>query len=230
LFSSQPEFELRSLSTNSFLHSLPYRTELTELYYDRRSVGQSVLEQSTHLGLTTRFLLLSDHCGFFIWGALSDERTGLSFTMYNVQYTIYFTVSELRPGPCIYIPQKQGGPVIPPGNGNWSDLTTELTAPPVLVMISRHGPQRKHRSSIVAFLYVAGVTWQWPLFRQLPFSNGSIRHNILEILGVKVKRYLLCRTNWRFCSSSDAVEVRETMKKKDICCPCRDRERAPPDR
>jgi hypothetical protein len=58
-----------------------------------------------------------------IWGALSDERTGLSFTMYNVQYTIYFTVSDLRlsqlggPGPCIYIPQEQGGLVIPPGTG-----------------------------------------------------------------------------------------------------------------
>jgi hypothetical protein len=37
--------------------------------------------------------------------------------MYNVQYTIYFTVSDLRPGACIYIPQEQGGPVIPPGTG-----------------------------------------------------------------------------------------------------------------
>jgi hypothetical protein len=34
------------------------------LCYDRRSVGQSVLEQSTHLGLTTRSWLLSDSCGF----------------------------------------------------------------------------------------------------------------------------------------------------------------------
>jgi hypothetical protein len=34
------------------------------LCYDRRSVGQSVLEWSTHLGLTTRFLLPSDSCGF----------------------------------------------------------------------------------------------------------------------------------------------------------------------
>jgi hypothetical protein len=31
---------------------------------DRWSVGQSVLVSSTHLGLTTRFLLLSDSCGF----------------------------------------------------------------------------------------------------------------------------------------------------------------------
>jgi hypothetical protein len=36
---------------------------------------------------------------------------------YNVQCTIYFTVSGLRAGPCIYIPQEQGGPVIPPGTG-----------------------------------------------------------------------------------------------------------------
>jgi hypothetical protein len=32
--------------------------------YDRRSVGQFVLVSSTHLGHKTRFLLLSDNCGF----------------------------------------------------------------------------------------------------------------------------------------------------------------------
>jgi hypothetical protein len=95
----------------------------SELYYNRRSVGQSILVSSPHLGFMTRFLLLSDHCGFLIWGALSDERRGLSFTMYNAQYTIHFTVSDLRlpqpggPGPCIYIPQGQGGPVIPQALG-----------------------------------------------------------------------------------------------------------------
>jgi hypothetical protein len=36
----------------------------SKLYYDRRSAGQSVLGQSTHLGLTTRSWLLSDSCGF----------------------------------------------------------------------------------------------------------------------------------------------------------------------
>jgi hypothetical protein len=35
---------------------------LLVLCYDRRSVGQSVLEQSAHLGLTIRFLLLSESC------------------------------------------------------------------------------------------------------------------------------------------------------------------------
>jgi hypothetical protein len=34
-----------------------------------------------HLGHKTRFLLLSDIAGLFMWGALSDERTGLSFTI-----------------------------------------------------------------------------------------------------------------------------------------------------
>jgi hypothetical protein len=51
------------------------------LCYDRQLVGQSVLEWSTHLGLTTRSLLLLDSCGLLMWGALSDERTGLSFTI-----------------------------------------------------------------------------------------------------------------------------------------------------
>jgi hypothetical protein len=39
-----------------------------------------------------------------------------------------FTVSDLRlpepggPGPCIFIPQEQGGPVIPLGTGYWFDI------------------------------------------------------------------------------------------------------------
>jgi hypothetical protein len=104
-------------------HNLQSELSWGELYYDRRSVGQSVLVSSPHLGLMTRFLLLSDHRGFLIWGALSDKRRGLSFSIYNVQYTIHFTVSDLTlpqpggPGPCIYIPQEQAGPVITPGTG-----------------------------------------------------------------------------------------------------------------
>jgi hypothetical protein len=47
----------------------------SKLCYDRRSVGQSVLASSTHLGLTTRFLFLSDSCGFFDVGrSLTRER------------------------------------------------------------------------------------------------------------------------------------------------------------
>jgi hypothetical protein len=68
-----------------------------ELYYDRRSVGQSFLVSSPHLGLMTRFFLLSDHCGFLIWGALSDEMTGLSFTMYNIQYILLSQIWDQVP-------------------------------------------------------------------------------------------------------------------------------------
>jgi hypothetical protein len=32
-------------------------------------------------GAYDHFLLLSDSCGLLMWGALSDERTGLSFTI-----------------------------------------------------------------------------------------------------------------------------------------------------
>jgi hypothetical protein len=67
---------------------------------------------------------------------LSDQRMGLSFTIVagplhhshsQVRVPLdswpYFTVSDSRlpqpgePGPRIYIPQEQGGPVIPPGTG-----------------------------------------------------------------------------------------------------------------
>jgi hypothetical protein len=53
----------------SFFHNC-----LSELYYDRRSVGQSVLVSSPHLGLMTRFLLLSDSCGFADMGPSSLMR------------------------------------------------------------------------------------------------------------------------------------------------------------
>jgi hypothetical protein len=41
-----------------------YTESKSKLCYDRRSVGQCVLVSSTHLGLTTRFSLLSDSCRF----------------------------------------------------------------------------------------------------------------------------------------------------------------------
>jgi hypothetical protein len=71
--------------------------------------------------------------GLLMWAALSDRRMGLSFTIDAVPHQHshsrilvpwdsgpYFTVSDLRlpqlrgPGPHIYIPQEQGGHVIPP--------------------------------------------------------------------------------------------------------------------
>jgi hypothetical protein len=54
------------------------------LCYDRRSAGQSVLKQSTHLGLTTRSCNCLTVAGLLVWGALSDERTFLPFAIATV--------------------------------------------------------------------------------------------------------------------------------------------------
>jgi hypothetical protein len=55
----------------------------SKLCYDRRSAGQSVLEQSTHLGLRPDLDYCLTVAGLLIWGALSNERTGLSFAIAN---------------------------------------------------------------------------------------------------------------------------------------------------
>jgi hypothetical protein len=109
----------------------------TKLCYDRWSVGQSVLVSSTHLGPNTRIsITLKTVVGLFMWGSLSDERMGLSFTIAAcpLQAIIlgprvprdlwpYFTLSNSRllqhggPGPRIYIPPEQGGPVMPTDTG-----------------------------------------------------------------------------------------------------------------
>jgi hypothetical protein len=71
-----------------------------------------------------------------MWGALSDERTGLPITtaagplqrshswdLVPRDSPPYFTVSDTRlpqtggPDPRIYIPQEEGGSVIPPNTG-----------------------------------------------------------------------------------------------------------------
>jgi hypothetical protein len=62
-----------------------------------------------------------------MWGALSDERTGLPFTIAAGQrshsWVRYFTLSDSRipqpggPGFRIYILQEQSDPVTPPGTG-----------------------------------------------------------------------------------------------------------------
>jgi hypothetical protein len=84
----------------------------------------------------TRFLLLSDQCGFVDMGRPLWREDGS--IVYNCCCLCQrshsqvwvpreswppFTVSDLRlpqpggPVPCIYISQEQGGPVIPPGTG-----------------------------------------------------------------------------------------------------------------
>jgi hypothetical protein len=97
-----------------------------ELYYDRRSVGQSVLVSSPHLGLMTRFLLLLDSCGFVDMGRpLWREDGSVDYNCCCLRQRSHsqvrvprgswphFTVSDLKlpqpggPGPCIYIPQER---------------------------------------------------------------------------------------------------------------------------
>jgi hypothetical protein len=72
--------EWRFPSNSEFLKML-------QLCYDRRSVGQSILASSTDLGLKTRFLFLSDSCGFVDVGRSLWREDGSDF--YNVQCAIY---------------------------------------------------------------------------------------------------------------------------------------------
>jgi hypothetical protein len=65
--------KVRRMSFQLHSHSLKmmhchHFIQKSKLCYDRRSAGQSVLKQSTHLGLTTRSWLLPDICGFLDLG------------------------------------------------------------------------------------------------------------------------------------------------------------------
>jgi hypothetical protein len=83
------------------------------------------------------FVFCPTIAGFLMCGTLSDERTGSVIYLYKLlglarAVTLvsksrrthdHILLSHLRlpqpggPGPCIYFPQEQGGPVIPPGTG-----------------------------------------------------------------------------------------------------------------
>jgi hypothetical protein len=62
----------------------------SKLYYDRQSIGQSVSVSGTHLGPATNFShLLFDFffftvSGLLMLGALSDEKSGLYFSVFVV--------------------------------------------------------------------------------------------------------------------------------------------------
>jgi hypothetical protein len=86
---------------------------------------------STNLAeLATRYYFLSECCCLklavlFSWGALSDKSTGLQFAVQSLNgpsrtepVTPHLRLPKPGgPGPYIYIPQEQGGPVIPLGTG-----------------------------------------------------------------------------------------------------------------
>jgi hypothetical protein len=114
--------------TNFQLNSVKSKSKLR---YDRRSVGNS-LKVSTPSGAPGQIFLLLDSYGFVdmrredrsvvyncCWSSpaqlLSGQGpAGLMITFYCLR----FETPQLGGlGPCTYIPQKQGGPVIFPGTG-----------------------------------------------------------------------------------------------------------------
>jgi hypothetical protein len=87
----------------------------SKLRYDQRSVCQSVLVSSTHLGLTTRLFYYSQTvASLLMWGALSDERTCLPRDSWP-----YFTLSDSRlpqprgPGPQFITPRNMMAQLYP---------------------------------------------------------------------------------------------------------------------
>jgi hypothetical protein len=117
--------------------ALHYSKSKPKLCYGRLSVGQLSWCQASISDLRPDFYYCHTVAYLLMWGALADERTCLPFTIdagprqrshswVRVLWDSwpYFTVSVSRipqpggPGPRIYIPQEEGGPVIPPGTGS----------------------------------------------------------------------------------------------------------------
>jgi hypothetical protein len=113
------------------------------LRYDRRSVGQSVSVSSTHRRAKTRFLLLSDSCGFvdvgrhlwregasvaYNWCRSSPAQSFPALSpawLMTIFYWLRFETPPTRRARSPYLyPPEQGGPVIPPGMGSfsWADI------------------------------------------------------------------------------------------------------------
>jgi hypothetical protein len=96
---------------------------------DSQSVSQYVLVSSTLVGLATRHYFLSECCGLVFVGRPLWREDGSAICSVITQWSksrrtrTHILLSHLRlpqpggPGSRIYIPQEQGGPVIPPGTG-----------------------------------------------------------------------------------------------------------------
>jgi hypothetical protein len=108
----------------------------SKLCYDQRSVSQSVLVWTTHLGLKTRLLFIRQLrvcwcgapslmrgwvCRLQLLVVLTSAVILRSESRGTHDHILLSQVRDFRqpggPGPHIYIPQEQGGPVIPPGTG-----------------------------------------------------------------------------------------------------------------
>jgi hypothetical protein len=90
------------------------------------------LHTGPHLGPMARFILLSDICGLHVEGRPPWREDGSAIYSYNLlslsgpspaelvttsYCLIRVSPQPIGPGPCIYIPQEQGGAIIPPGTG-----------------------------------------------------------------------------------------------------------------
>jgi hypothetical protein len=64
--------------------------ELSKSYYDWRSVSQYVLVSSSLWNLWPDIIFCLKVAVLSLWGALSDERSGLSLISYCEQYNAYF--------------------------------------------------------------------------------------------------------------------------------------------
>jgi hypothetical protein len=110
---------LESISTAHLIN--PSRKLKVEVIL-QLAVSQYVLVLSTLVGIATRCYFLSECCWLkfvvlFLWGSVITQWSELRGTH---NHTLLSHLRLHQPeGPCsrIYIPQEQGGPVIPPGTG-----------------------------------------------------------------------------------------------------------------
>jgi hypothetical protein len=131
----------RFISSNPPPHGKSKSKSKSKLYYDRRSVWQSVLVSGTHLGPATNFPLLSLIifrqlrvcwcgalsltrswvCSFQFLLAISSPaflRSESHGTHEHILSILFLRLSQPGgPGSCIYFHQEQCSPVIPLGIG-----------------------------------------------------------------------------------------------------------------
>jgi hypothetical protein len=95
VFPNCPWRQLPASHSNSSQRT-PAKRLKSKLCHDRWSVGQSVLASSTHLGLTTRFLLLSDSWRFVdVRHPLWQEDGSLIYNCCWSSPAVIFTANEL---------------------------------------------------------------------------------------------------------------------------------------
>jgi hypothetical protein len=183
----------------------------SKLYYDRRSAGQSVLEQSTHLGLTTRSWLLPDSCGFVDLGRplWREDGSVVCNCYWNSPAQSFLGPSPVGPVAIFYCL-----------DSSLKVTVLELIAPTVLVITSRHGPHRKQRSSIVAF---ASVVMGTCLPSRCPETALFIRLSRSRCIATSVHTMICCTAipnfEWaptviqRLCCETQSPEItRSTVK------------------